>query len=100
MIHAIETVDYTADPPLNIPEKYQHMVWFALPIDIALMMLKMHETNEDIDCDINTIPFMPDDAKARILNSAKSKLSANRRDLSQNRKKISSSRGSSKTRVR
>lgn len=63
MIYAMESVDYTSDPPLNIPEKYQHMVWFALPIEIALMMLTINETGEDVDCDINSIPFIPDDAK-------------------------------------
>ena len=63
MIYAMESVDYTSDPPLNIPEKYQHMVWFALPIEIALMMLTINESGEDVDCDINSIPFIPDDAK-------------------------------------
>lgn len=63
MIYAMESIDYTSDPPLNIPEKYQHMVWFALPIEVALLMLKSDESGEDIDCDINSIPFIPDDAK-------------------------------------
>lgn len=39
-------------------------------------------------------------SQARILNAAKSKLAGNRRDLPANQKKISTSRGSSKTRVR
>jgi hypothetical protein len=39
------------------------MVWFALPIDIALMMFKQKETGEEIHCKIDSIPFMPSDAK-------------------------------------
>jgi hypothetical protein len=60
---ALETIDYTSDPPLNVPDKYKHMVWFALPIDIALMMFKQKETGEEIHCKIDSIPFMPSDAK-------------------------------------
>jgi hypothetical protein len=47
------------------------MVWFALPIDIALMMVKQKETGEEINCNIHSIPFMPSDAK---VNSSKEKL--------------------------
>jgi hypothetical protein len=61
--YARETVDFTADPPLNVPDKYKNMIWFALPIDIALMMLKQNETGQEQSCDVNTIPFIPDDAK-------------------------------------
>jgi hypothetical protein len=39
------------------------MVWFALPIDIALMMFKVNETGQESNCDVNSIPFVPDDAK-------------------------------------
>ncbi len=46
MRHALETIDYTSDPPLHIPDKYKHMIWFALPIDIALMMIKQKETKD------------------------------------------------------
>ncbi len=60
---AFDAIDYTSDPPLNAPDNYKHMVWFALPIDIALMMIKQKETGEEIDCNINSIPFMPTDAK-------------------------------------
>jgi hypothetical protein len=67
---ALDSIDYTSDPPLNVPEKYQHMVWFALPIDIALMMVKQKETGEEINCNIHSIPFMPLDAK---VNSSKEK---------------------------
>jgi hypothetical protein len=41
------------------------MVWFALPIDIVLMMLKQKKTGQELTCDINSIPFIPDDAKVR-----------------------------------
>lgn len=46
-----------------MPEKYQHMVWFALPIDIVLALLKQKETGQEPYCDVNHIPFIPDDAK-------------------------------------
>ena len=68
MRHALETSDYTSDPPLHIPEKYKHMIWFALPIDIALMMSKQKETKQDVHCDVNSIPFIPDDAKVRLID--------------------------------
>jgi len=42
------------------------MVWFALPIDIALMALKQKETGQELDCDVNSIPFIPDAAKVRL----------------------------------
>ena len=42
------------------------MIWFALPIDIALMILKQNETGQDSYYDINTIPFIPDDAKVNF----------------------------------
>jgi len=29
------------------------------------MMLKQKETGEELNCDINSIPFIPDDAKVR-----------------------------------
>lgn len=41
------------------------MVWFALPIDIALMMVKQKESGQEIHCKIESIPFMPVDAKVR-----------------------------------
>lgn len=39
------------------------MVWFALPIDIALMLVKQRETGQEPKGDVNSIPFIPDDAK-------------------------------------
>ena len=39
------------------------MVWFALPVDIALMLVKQKETGQDALCSIDTIPFIPSDAK-------------------------------------
>jgi hypothetical protein len=39
------------------------MVWFALPIEIALMIFKVNETGQELNCDVNSIPFIPDDAK-------------------------------------
>ncbi len=42
------------------------MVWFTLPIEIALMIRKENETGQEIDCDINSIPFIPDDAKVSL----------------------------------
>ena len=63
---ALDTIDYTTDPPLNVPDKYKHMVWFALPMDIALMMLKQKETGQEINCNIDLIPFMPSDAKVYL----------------------------------
>lgn len=97
--HAIETVDYTSDPPLNIPEKYKNLIWFALPIDIALMMIKQNETGLEQNCDASSIPFLPDDAKVRstsersppnvplsfqtkVSNSSKVKPTINVRDVS------------------
>ena len=61
--HAIETVDYTSDPPINIPDKYKNLIWFALPIDIALMMIKQNETGQEPHCDANTLPFVPEEGK-------------------------------------
>lgn len=60
---ALKSIDYTSDPPLNVPDAYKHMVWFCLPIDIALMMVKQGETGQENLCQIESIPFMPDDAK-------------------------------------
>jgi hypothetical protein len=97
--HGVETIDYTTDPSLNVPDKYKHMVWFALPIDIALMIFKVNQTGQESNCDLNSIPFMPDDAKvsfqrihgliiflllkfqARILNAEKNKSSAHRKKV-------------------
>lgn len=42
------------------------MVWFALPIDIALMMVKQKENGQEIHCKIDSIPFMPTEAKVRV----------------------------------
>jgi hypothetical protein len=63
---AISTIDYMSDPPLNMPDKYKHMVWFALPIDIALLMMKQTETGKELYGDIHSVPFMPDDAKVSL----------------------------------
>ncbi|CAF3345142.1 unnamed protein product [Rotaria socialis] len=90
--YALEVVDYTSDPPLNIPDKYQHMVWFAVPIDIALMLLKKKETGQEPQCDVNSIPFIPDEAKKKILDSMKTKSIENTRDASANRKKHNAKR--------
>jgi len=61
---ALDSIDYTSDPSLNVPDKYKHMVWFTLPIDVALMMVKQKEIGQEMSCDINSIPFMP--AEARV----------------------------------
>ncbi|CAF2071588.1 unnamed protein product [Rotaria magnacalcarata] len=90
--YALEVVDYTSDPPLNIPDKYQHMVWFAVPIDIALMLFKQKETGQEPQCDVNSIPFIPDEAKKKILDSMKTKSIENTRDTSANRKKHNAKR--------
>lgn len=63
---ALHTVDFTSDPPLNVPDKYKHMVWFALPIDIVLMMRKQNSAEKMTDCDINSIPFMPEHAMVSL----------------------------------
>ena len=39
-------------------------VLFTLPIDVALMMVKQKEIGQEMSCDINSIPFMP--AEARV----------------------------------
>ncbi|CAF1409262.1 unnamed protein product [Adineta steineri] len=95
--HAIETIDYTSDPPLNVPDKYKNMVWFALPIDIALMMIKQNETGQESNGDIHSIPFIPDDAKAKLLASSKAKSTINVRDAALNKKKPSPNNLSSST---
>ncbi|CAF3941093.1 unnamed protein product [Rotaria sordida] len=100
MRYALQVIDYTSDPPLNVPDKYLHTVWFALPIDIALMMLKRKETGKDPNCDINAIPFIPDDAKKRIIESTKIKSVTNTRKTMANRKKHNSKRGASTSRIR
>lgn len=46
-----------------MPEKYKNMIWFALPSDVALLLFKERETGQEVVCDVNTIPFIPDDAK-------------------------------------
>jgi hypothetical protein len=71
--YALNSIDYTSDPPLNVPDKYKHTVWFALPIDIALMMLKQKETGEKINCNIDLVPFMPSDAKVNLFKKNKKK---------------------------
>ena len=60
---AFDAIDYTSDPPLNVPDNYKHMIWFTLPIDVALMMIKQKDSGDDLNANINTIPFMPTDAK-------------------------------------
>ncbi len=93
------------------------MIWFALPIDIALMALKRKETGQELDCDVNSIPFIPDAAKARfkiklrlkdqfclffqarIINSMKTKSASNKRTTSVHQKKVTPKRGSSTSRV-
>jgi len=69
--YALNSIDYTSDPPLNVPDKYKHMVWFALPIDIALMMFKQKETGEEMKCNIDSVPFMPSDAKVNLFKNKK-----------------------------
>jgi hypothetical protein len=44
------------------------MIWFALPIDIALMTLKQKETEEEMYYDVKSIPFKPDDAKVCLFD--------------------------------
>jgi hypothetical protein len=39
------------------------MVWFALPIDIVSMMIKQKKTGQEINCNIDSIPFIPSEAK-------------------------------------
>jgi len=92
---ALDNIDYTTDPPLNVPEKYKNMIWFALPSDVALLLFKERETGQEVVCDVNTIPFIPDDAKTRILNATKTKTSKS--DASNTRRKSGSS-GSSRVR--
>lgn len=74
--YAFETIDFTLDPPLSVPDKYKNMVWFALPLDIAMMMVNEKTTGEAAICDVNSIPFIPDDAKVsdRLLESLTSSL--------------------------
>ena len=60
---AIDIIDYSSDPPLNIPDKYKHMIWFGLPSDIVSMIHKQRETKQEIKCNIDCIPFIPLDAK-------------------------------------
>jgi hypothetical protein len=62
-VRALGSIDYTSDPPLNVPDKYKHMIWFTLPIDIALMMTKSNDNEHESMCNLNTLPFIPDDAK-------------------------------------
>jgi hypothetical protein len=50
------------------------MVWFSLPIDIALMLLKEKESGQKSSCDVNSIPFIPDDAKVRFKIKLKRKI--------------------------
>lgn len=63
---ALDSIDYTSDPTLNVPDKYKHMIWFTLPIDVALMMVKQNEIGQEISCDINSIPFMPVEARVNF----------------------------------
>ncbi|CAM4865155.1 unnamed protein product [Rotaria socialis] len=95
--HALDTIDYGFDPPLNVPDKYKHMVWFALPADIASVMIKQKENSRKTLCNIDSIPFIPTEAKERLLNSLKGRESINGSDY---RKKLSSSRSSSSYRTR
>lgn len=60
---ALQSIDFTLDPPLNVPEKYKHMVWFALPMEIVMAMLGEIKNGAEVVGDVNTIPFIPDDAK-------------------------------------
>lgn len=62
---AIETVDFSVDPPLSVPDKYKHMVWFALPSDIIKTTIEQMKTGVEVVADVNQIPFIPDDAKVR-----------------------------------
>ncbi|CAF2342856.1 unnamed protein product [Rotaria sp. Silwood2] len=95
--HALNSIDYRSDPPLNVPEKHKHLIWFALPIDIALIMMKQKDHGEKVHCNIDSIPFIPLDAKKRLVDSAKT------RGLSignHTRKKRHSNRNSSSLHVR
>jgi hypothetical protein len=65
--YALEVIDFTSDPPLNVPDRYKHMVWFALPIDIVMMMLHEDGIDKQTQADIHSIPFIPDDAKVDFL---------------------------------
>lgn len=63
--YASGKIDFTSDPPLNVPDKYKDMIWFVLPFDIAMLMLNEKKMGEETICDVNTIPFIPDDAKVK-----------------------------------
>ncbi|CAF4063303.1 unnamed protein product [Rotaria magnacalcarata] len=95
--HALDTFDYESDPPLNVPDKYKHMVWFALPADIVSVMIKQKENSRKIHCNMDSIPFIPTEAKERLMNSSKGRESSNG---SIHRKKHNSSRSSSSYRAR
>lgn len=68
--YALDAIDYSFDPPLTVPDKYKATVWFALPIDIASMLLKQKQ-NQDMNCDVNSIPFISDDAKVKFVIRSK-----------------------------
>ena len=64
--HAFANIDFMSDPPLSVPDKYKKMVWFALPIDIVLMMVNPTKGGREAVKDVNAMPFIPDDAKVKI----------------------------------
>ncbi|CAF0830779.1 unnamed protein product [Rotaria sordida] len=95
--YAIDSIDYTSDPALNIPEKYKHMIWFTLPIDIALMMIERKDNVQKEHCNIDSIPFIPLDAKKRLTDSGKPGDSSN---SDRNRKKYHTTRAPSSLHAR
>jgi len=90
--YASGKIDFTSDPPLNVPDKYKDMIWFVLPFDIAMLMLNEKKMGEETICDVNTIPFIPDDAKARIVETIKAKELVEKLNSTSRRRKHRSSR--------
>ncbi|CAF3719413.1 unnamed protein product [Rotaria sp. Silwood1] len=52
-----ENIDCRNDPPLNIPQEYQDLIWFILPKQVVLKMLHAFEQNQHNN--LMSVPFRP-----------------------------------------
>lgn len=69
MRNAFANIDFMSDPPLSVPDRYKKMVWFALPIEIVLMMINPTKSGREAVKNVNAMPFIPDEAKVTTNHS-------------------------------
>ncbi|CAF1335159.1 unnamed protein product, partial [Didymodactylos carnosus] len=90
----IESVDYRTDPPLNLIDKYKDLIWFVLPMDIAMILANTREGQEQ-SYNNNELLFISEEAKQPI----NQKHSSRRETTNERRRNDSTNRNKKHTRT-